>query len=190
MGYVDGRSVKMRREGRHEDDSPRDELRFGEFMYDLRNNPYLSFAAGLGLAIPASWVSLLLAFFTYEPAALLLAPILMLPSAAFFLRGLYQLARWGGRERAGPKFGAEKQLLMTILYAGGSITPVEASLETSLTVDEAEEILSRLAERGHLFVESRDGALFYALPTRRDSTLEAHAAPGRVSRHPRHPGGA
>jgi hypothetical protein len=33
-------------------------------------------------------------------------------------------------------------------------------------VDEAEEILSRLANRGHLLVESRDGALFYALPGR------------------------
>jgi hypothetical protein len=49
----------------------------------------------------------------------------------------------------------------------GSITPVEAALETSLTVDEAEGILSRLADRGHLTIVSREGALSYALPGRR-----------------------
>jgi len=71
---------------------------------------------------------------------------------------------------ARPKLGGEKQLLMAILDAGGSITPVEAALETSLTVDEAEEILTRFADRGHLLVESHDGALFYALPGRRLSS--------------------
>ena len=34
------------------------------------------------------------------------------------------------------------------------------------TVDEAEEILTRFVERGHLRVESQDGALFYQLPGR------------------------
>ncbi len=53
--------------------------------------------------------------------------------------------------------GGEKQLLMAIRDSGG-LTAVEAALETSLTVDEADELLSRLANRGHLFVGSRDGA--------------------------------
>jgi hypothetical protein len=39
------------------------------------------------------------------------------------------------------------------------------------TVEEAEEILSRLADRGHLVVESQDGALFYALPGRRSGWI-------------------
>ncbi len=56
---------------------------------------------------------------------------------------------------------------MAILDVGGSITPVEAALQTSLTVDEAEEILTRFADRGHLLVESRDGVLSYALPGNR-----------------------
>ena len=67
----------------------------------------------------------------------------------------------------GAKFGSEKQLLMAIRDADGTITPVEAALETSLTVDEAEEILTRFADRGHLVVQSQDGALLYALPGRR-----------------------
>jgi hypothetical protein len=66
----------------------------------------------------------------------------------------------------GPSPGSEKQLLLAIQDAGG-ITPVEAALGTSLTVDEAEEILTRFADRGHLVVQSRDGALLYALPGRR-----------------------
>ena len=40
-------------------------------------------------------------------------------------------------------------------------------METSLTVREADGMLSELAGGGHLAVESRDGALFYALPGRR-----------------------
>jgi hypothetical protein len=47
---------------------------------------------------------------------------------------------------------------------------VKAALKTSLTVDEAEEHLTRLADRGHLLVQSRDGALFYALPGRQRSS--------------------
>ena len=66
----------------------------------------------------------------------------------------------------GPKFGSEKQLLMAIRAADAGITPVEAALETPLTVDEAEEILTSLADRGHLVVHSRDAALLYALPGR------------------------
>ncbi|HEX6711493.1 MAG TPA: hypothetical protein VF068_14270 [Rubrobacter sp.] len=70
-----------------------------------------------------------------------------------------------------PRPGGEKQLIMAILDAGGSITPVEAALETSLTVDE--EILTRFADRSHLLVESRDGALFYTLPGRRTVDLDS-----------------
>jgi hypothetical protein len=72
--------------------------------------------------------------------------------------------------KAGPSPGSEKQLLLAIQDAGGGITPVEAALGTSLTVDEAEEILTRFADRGHLVVESRDGALLYALPGRSPAT--------------------
>jgi len=66
---------------------------------------------------------------------------------------------------------------MAIRDSGG-LTPVEAALETSLTVDEAEEILSRLAERGHLLVQIHEDALIYALPGRRYDSLEGRTAPG------------
>ncbi len=55
-------------------------------------------------------------------------------------------------------------MLLATRDAGGAITAVGAALETPLTVDEAEGILVRLANDGHLRVESHDGALYYVLP--------------------------
>ena len=66
----------------------------------------------------------------------------------------------------------ERELLSAIRDNGGSITPTEAAMETSLTVREADGMLSELAGGGHLAVESRDGALFYSLPGRRSAELE------------------
>ena len=66
----------------------------------------------------------------------------------------------------------ERELLSAIRDNGGSITPAEAAMETSLTVREADGMLSDLASSGHLAVQSRDGALIYALPGRRGPELE------------------
>ena len=65
----------------------------------------------------------------------------------------------------------EKELLSAIRDNGGSITPAEAAMETSLTVREADTLLSELAGGGHLQLESRDGALYYLLPGRGKSEL-------------------
>ena len=66
----------------------------------------------------------------------------------------------------------ERELLSAIRDNGGSITPAEAAMETSLTVREADQMLSELAGGGHLAVESKGGSLFYALPRRRSSEIE------------------
>ena len=56
----------------------------------------------------------------------------------------------------------EKELLRTLaLY--GEITPTRAALETSLSVSEADRMLSELTRNGHLEVRARDGGLVYAL---------------------------
>jgi hypothetical protein len=105
-------------------------------------------------------------FFVYMggpgPTSALLLSIAVVALVGYLVRLLTK------RYPRGPKTGGEKQLLMAILDAGGGITPVEAALRTSLTVDEAEEILTRFADRGHLVVNSRDGALLYAMPGRGD----------------------
>jgi len=133
---------------------------------------YLSMAAGMVFGILASFVLL----FVLDPFLMgLLSPLLPIAVlatsivlAAFLaLAGIWQLRRHHGPRSVAARFGGEKQLLMAIQEAGGSITPIEAALQTSLTVDEADEILSRFADRGHLLVENRDGVLSYALPGKR-----------------------
>ena len=124
------------------------------FWYDVKHNPYLSIVAGMALGIPILWISV---WWTLDLWALS-----VVPSVVLVARGIWQI----GHQRpqgTRPKLGAEKQLLM-VLRDVGSITPIQAALETSLTVDEAEEILTHLANRGHLHVEGRDGALLYVLP--------------------------
>jgi hypothetical protein len=144
------------------------------FLDDAADNPYLSFAAGFLLGIPASWASLLILFGGIFAVpfgggsyldTLFLAGLPMVPSALLFWRGVGQLGRWDG-PCARPNAGGEKQLLVAISHAG-SLTPVEAALETSLSVAEAEEALTGLADRGHLRVEGRDGVISYALPGNR-----------------------
>ena len=61
---------------------------------------------------------------------------------------------------------------MAIQDNEGSITPTEAAMQTSLTVKEADRMLSELAGGGHLLVESEDSALFHKLPGRRASELQ------------------
>ena len=78
----------------------------------------------------------------------------------------------------GPPVSTERELLSAIKANGGSITPAEAAMETSLTVREADGMLSELAGGGHLAVESRDGALFYSLPGRRNSELDGPVGAG------------
>jgi hypothetical protein len=56
----------------------------------------------------------------------------------------------------------EKELLQA-LGRCGKLTAVEAALETSLSVEVADRMLSELAARGHLEVTVEHGRLYYAL---------------------------
>lgn len=58
--------------------------------------------------------------------------------------------------------GKEKELLRA-LEQHGEITAARVALETSLSVFQAEEMLSRLASGGHVRVKARDGRLAYSL---------------------------
>ena len=58
--------------------------------------------------------------------------------------------------------GEERELLLA-LERHGEITAVRAALETSLGVAAAEEMLSELANDGHVRVVAREGTLAYAL---------------------------
>ena len=90
-------------------------------------------------------------------------------------RGSVDLATVGATSRTGgvrspnrlaESVGHERQLLLAMRDNGGSITAAEATMSTALTVGEAERMLSRLTEGGHLTVKGEEGALVYALPAR------------------------
>jgi hypothetical protein len=152
VGYVD---LRRRRE-------ERDPLKPLGLEHYAGSNPHLLLlAAGFVLGVLSSPI-FYIGINSPDPFSTLLLGI----AAVTLLGYVSRLLLMRSPESTRPKLGGEKQLLMALLDAGGSITPVEAALETSLTVDEAEEILTRFADRGHLLVESRDGALFYALPGR------------------------
>ena len=75
-------------------------------------------------------------------------------------------ARAGGGVRHGGPSQAEaimeKELLLA-LGRCGKLTAVEAALESSLSVEEAERMLQELAAKGHLEVSIEHGRLHYAL---------------------------
>ena len=95
----------------------------------------------------------------------------VIPAAIFFGLALNDFQK---QRYALPRgVNKERELLSAIRDNGGSITSAEAAMETSLTVSEADRMLSELAGGGHLAVQSRDGALFYSLPGRRSPELDA-----------------
>ena len=116
--------------------------------------------------------------------ALLVAAVLVIitagvPAAGIgFVIGAAACLGWAvpkilqGRESLPAPKNRERELLSAIRDNGGSITPAEAAMETSLTVREADAMLSELAGGGHLAVEGRGGTLFYALPRRDGAELE------------------
>jgi hypothetical protein len=126
-------------------------------------NPYLYFALGVGFVVAA----VLIIATAGTPAAGL---GFVIAAAALIGKGASDMR--GQRSAVAPPVSKERELLSAIRDNGGSITPAEAAMETSLTVREADGMLSELAGGGHLMVESRGGALFYALPDRSNPELE------------------
>lgn len=58
----------------------------------------------------------------------------------------------------------DRELLEAMRENGGLTTPAEAAMSTSLSVKEADGLLSEMAGGGHLLVEREGGALIYMLP--------------------------
>ena len=85
------------------------------------------------------------------------------PALGVFARGVAGIVDSGvGRLELEPESHREQELLETI-KDHGAITPAQAAMNTSLTVSEADDMLKKLAEGGHLDVRVRGGGLFYAL---------------------------
>jgi hypothetical protein len=105
------------------------------------------------------------------PGTLVVSFGLMIPAVALIASALQEANK---RRRAVPPPDKERELLSAIRDNGGAITPAEAAMETSLTVREADRMLSELAGGGHLSVESAGGTLRYSLPGGRAAELGGH----------------
>ena len=152
MDFVDLQRRRKEERARQKPETPR---------RNVARDPFLLVGTGfvLGSAVSYFYSNVL-----YTPG---ISTLILLAAMITLICYFVRLLPRGDSAKTGAKLGSEKQLLMAIQDADGTITPIEAALETSLTVDEAEEILTRFAERGHLRVESQDGTLLYTLPGRR-----------------------
>ena len=95
------------------------------------------------------------------PGTLVISFGLMIPAVALIANALQETRK---QQRAIQPPDKERELLSAIRDNGGSITPAEVAMETSLTVRDADRMLSELAGGGHLSVERAGGTLRYSLP--------------------------
>lgn len=90
------------------------------------------------------------------------------PDTAFWwlvpLFGLAALVALAAINRPGS--GEKEREIIEALHDHGEITPTEAALRTSLTVDEAAKMLEGMAQKGHLRLLTQDGVVAYALQER------------------------
>jgi hypothetical protein len=97
---------------------------------------YVSVALGIGLLVTT--------VFIISTAGVLAAGFPFVIAAALCLG--WGISRFARQRRALPSSGdGERELLSALREHGGSITPAEAAMETSLTVKEADRMLSQLA---------------------------------------------
>ena len=82
------------------------------------------------------------------------------PAFGVFARGVAGLVDTRSEP---PAANARERVLLEALQSSGELTPAQAAMETSLTVNEADEMLKDLAAKGHLDVRVRGGGLFYGL---------------------------
>jgi hypothetical protein len=94
------------------------------------------------------------------------------PAFGLLIRGLASSSVNAAGPRASRVTGDEERELLEALRTHGELSPILAATETSLTVAEADGMLKRLAEGGHLEVRARTGGLFYALwPSEHDAAV-------------------
>ena len=133
---------------------------------DQKSNSYPYVLIALGLAFVGFGASVGLTAGELVPCF-----VFMFPASVLLALGLSRLEKQR-RKAVSPRVGKERELLSAMRNNTGSITPAEAAMETSLTVSDADEMLSELAAGGHLQVESSEGTLAYRLPGRRALEVE------------------
>lgn len=97
-------------------------------------------------------------------------PILLIPALGLAAGGVVGVLE--ARSRGPLDRERKEKELLEALARHGEITPARAALETTLSVSEAERMLSELAKDGHIEVRAGEGRLGYALWERNRRELE------------------
>jgi hypothetical protein len=118
----------------------------------------------VGLAVGAVIFFFVVASFDFFPFLFFfwwMIPFLLVPAIGLSARGIAGLVE--ARSRGPLEEERKEKELLEALARHGEITAAKAALETSLSVSEADRMLSRLAKDGHVQVRAREGRLGYAL---------------------------
>jgi hypothetical protein len=148
-----------RRRDRHDSDE--------FFGLDIeRMSPRAQLTTALAVIVPVALVGVFLFAFTSVWWIWFTFFWVVFPAFGLLVRGIAGLSE--GETELPSASGKERELLGA-LRDHGELTPAQVAMETSLTVQEADEMLKRLAEGGHLQVRVRGGGLFYSLWEAEDS---------------------
>jgi hypothetical protein len=126
-----------------------------------RMSPRAQVTASLAVLIPvAVGVVLVLSLASWLWWLIFVFGWMIFPAFGLLVRGIAGLSE--GKTEL-PSASVKERELLGALRDHGELTPAQAAMETSLTVEEADGMLQRLAEGGHLQVLVRGGGLFYSL---------------------------
>jgi hypothetical protein len=139
--------------------------RGGGWRPGLRGGYALPFPA-VGLAVGVAILFLVVAaassdFFPFFFFFWWMIPFVLVPAIRGSARSIAHL--FENRSRSVVEADLKEKELLGALARHGEITAARAALETSLSVSEADRMLSELAKRGHVEVRAREGRLGYAL---------------------------
>jgi hypothetical protein len=157
------RELEKRREGRARRSSDMDEF-WGGIGLDVDSmSPTAQLTTSLAVLIPVVVASVaVLFFFTSFWWFVFFFGWALFPAFGLLLRGIAGLSEGEGRKEMPAGNDKERELLQA-LREHDEISPTQAAIETSLTVEEADDMLKDLASKGHLDVRVRGGGMFYGL---------------------------
>jgi hypothetical protein len=125
-------------------------------------SPRAQVAAGLAVLVPvALGAAFVLYFIPWLWWLIFVFGWSIFPAFGLLVRGIAELSEGGSSLPSGAS-NKERELLEA-LRDHGELTPAQAAMETSLSVNEADEMLKELTEKGHIQVRVRGGGLFYSL---------------------------
>ena len=135
-------------------------------------SPRAQVATGLAVLLPAALgAAFVLYFIPWLWWLIFVFGWSIFPAYGLLVRGIAGLSEDPAEP---PAANARERELLEALHRRGELTPAEAAMETSLTVNEADKMFEDLAAKGHLDVQVRGGGLFYKLWENEGGRNELH----------------